>query len=205
MTKRLFLYLFIAVITVSISMQQPVLAQLKQDFIKFVDVVKKQVVNNVSKKVSLNFLSPVDTEAKDFIRHCQGMSTSNTTKQTPKGTLSCLPKYKYQLQDSKYRYIYDYRHTDPQSKLKLVTSISSSKYPIGYYSYAYPTGDLKAIVIELSAEKKMLFDPDGNLVAYTSPKMCVKDVKGELSQLRYTYEACNTLFNGLESRMTYVK
>ena len=197
MIKKRSINKIIVLMSILFLLQPMVLADVKQDFLKFVNIIKNQTINKVSKKINVQAFASEDPDAVANGKHCRSLAQP---KQTPSGLLNCRGNYTYTVQNNKYRYTYSYSASG--SKLKLVTLVSSTKYPIGYYNYSYPEGNLKSAVIELSAEKKMLFDPDGNLKLYTSPKMCIQDSKGELVQLKYAYQLCNKLFDQEEGVIT---
>jgi len=200
MNKKIVYTGVITLICLLVTSYNCIFAEIKEDFLRFVSIVKEQTINKVPRTANIYHLSPGDNDSKSNIAHCNGMSTANTTKQTSEGLLTCLPNYQYQVKDSRFIYTYDYRNTNPESKLKLVTTISSKKYPVGYYAYSYPEGNLKSAVIEFSDEKKMLFEPDGSMLIYSSPGMCIQKTSKGLSQVNCTYDWCKTMFKNLLSR-----
>lgn len=161
-------------------------ADLAADFSRLVKIIQAQTVNKVSKKVNLNFAPKDDPNYIENGRYCRTLNPD--LKQTSTGLLTCLGAFTYSIKNKNYEYIY-VSNAD-STKLAQVKLISSTSYPIAKYTYSYPDGVLKSTVVDLSADKKMLFNPDGSLKLYASPKICVEGKKGAMNPINYAYQLC---------------
>lgn len=196
MKNKSFSLIVIILICLSITCHHKVLADLNQDFARLVNSIKQQTVNKAAKMVNVQFASPNDPDSMQNSKYCRGTSSS-TGIQTSAGLLTCLPGYLYTIKGAKY--IYTYSYSASGSTLKLLTAVASTGYPKGYYSYSYPDGKLKAVVVELSSDKKMLFDPTGKLKRFSSPTNCMTETNGSFSKVPYSYQMCNGLFTQEEN------
>lgn len=170
--------------------QSVVLAQVDPAFKSLVNSVKAKTINKASKIINLQFAPPVDPNYVENSRYCRGTSSSTPTT-TASGLLTCQAGYKYSIKANKY--IYTYSSSASDAKLSLVTLISQGSYPISYYNYSYPDGSLRSVVVKLSKDKMMLFEPNGSLKKFSSPKNCISERNGAFSNFSYTHDMCNKI------------
>lgn len=202
MKIKAFLTVMITFIILLIFNHSFLLAQVNPAFKSLVNSVKAQTINKANRTINLQFAPAVDPNYIENSRYCRGTSSS-TPMTTASGLLTCLAGYKYSIKANKY--IYTYSSSASEAKLSLVTLISQGSYPISYYNYSYPDGSLRSVVVKLSKDKIMLFEPNRSLKKFSSPKNCISEQNGAFSNFPYSHEMCNKIMVQEEHALNFGK